>query len=69
MKTVDKIAHGEILKELINSYGYSIGQVASRVRKPKKVIEKVIGGKYNIDDSLATRLSQVFGTSKDFWLK
>lgn len=62
------ITPGEIIKEELDSRGWTQGDFAEITGKPLQAINEIIAGKKAITPETAVLFSEAFGTSPEFWL-
>jgi addiction module HigA family antidote len=61
---------GEILsEEFLKPYGLTQTKLAERLGVSRKHVNKIIRGKKGISPIMALRLSRLFGTSPELWLR
>lgn len=66
----DTVEHpGEMIKELMKDYNISMLELCNKTRLGIEYVSSVIVGMDNINNEFAKGLEDVFGISKDFWLK
>lgn len=54
--------------EFMPEHGFSEAEVARRMGVPLAMVQRLISGEQRVTSELAAKLSQVFGTTPDFWL-
>jgi len=61
---------GEILlEEFMEPYGMTQTDIAKRIGVSRKHISELVNGRKGISTDIALRLSRLFGTSPELWLK
>ena len=61
---------GEILlEEFMKPYGMTQIEIAKRIGVSRKHISEIVNGRKGISTDIALRLSRLFGTSPELWLK
>jgi len=61
---------GEILlEEFMKPYGMTQTDIAKRIGVSRKHISELVNGRKGISTDIALRLSRLFGTSPELWLK
>ena len=61
---------GEILlEEFMKPYGMTQTDIAKRIGVSRKHISELVNGRKGISTDMALRLSRLFGTSPELWLK
>ncbi len=62
-------APGETIEDLLEERGWSAHDLARRMDEPPPIILGLLEGRIKIDERLANKLSDVLGSSPEFWLK
>lgn len=60
---------GSTIKDVLSQRDVSTNDFAHRMNIDLNNIELLLNGKLSIDDSIATKLEDVIGSTKSFWLK
>ncbi len=59
---------GETLQELLDDFGMSQADLASRLDRPKKLVNEIVQGKSAITADTAIQFERVLGLKAEFWL-
>jgi antitoxin HigA-1 len=59
---------GEILKDELETLGYSANRFAAKLHVPVNRITSILKGQRSITADTALRLATFFGTTPEFWL-
>lgn len=58
-----------VLEDCIKPLGLSVTAAASALGVTRKTLSQLVNGKAGISADMAVRLSRVFGSSADFWMR
>jgi HTH-type transcriptional regulator/antitoxin HigA len=68
-KNAQVSAPGETIKDILEEKNWSVEKFAGKIGLTTQEAHKLLKGKMQIEDKLADKLGEVFGTDKEFWLK